>query len=250
MNILVIGELCVDRFVYGKITRLCPEAPVPVFNPLQTIENPGMAGNVVENIITILKTCNITFWHQEEKIIKQRIVDAKSNHMIVRIDEGENEKIKTIVIDAKKKKLLKEANIVIVSDYNKGFLNDEDLWIIGNLSNFSVIDTKRKISEKICNSYTFVKFNEVESFQNSSVSNNPNVIVTLGKQGAKVGEKIYLQESPRETIDVSGAGDTFVAAFSLKYYETKDLEKSINFANLLAGQVVSMRGVVTPQNIF
>lgn len=250
MKIIVIGELCTDRFVYGKIERLCPEAPVPVFNPLEVNENLGMAGNVVENIGAILKTCAVTFWHQEEKITKQRIVDSKSNQMIVRIDEGENEKVKSIVLDEAKKDLLRESDIVIVSDYDKGFLKDEDLYTIGNLSNFSVIDTKRKISEKICEAYTFVKLNESESLQNSSISTRSNVIVTLGKRGAKVGEKIYLQQSPRETIDVSGAGDTFVSAFATKYYETRDLERSISFANLLAGEVVGMRGVVTPQNIF
>ena len=49
-KILVIGELCIDRFVYGEVKRLSPEAPVPVFNPKDIIENKGMAGNVVENL--------------------------------------------------------------------------------------------------------------------------------------------------------------------------------------------------------
>jgi len=49
-KILVIGELCVDRFIYGDVKRLSPEAPVPVFNELEKVENNGMAGNVVENI--------------------------------------------------------------------------------------------------------------------------------------------------------------------------------------------------------
>ena len=50
VKILVIGELCVDRFVYCEIKRLCPEAPVPVLNPVYTTTNDGMAGNVVENL--------------------------------------------------------------------------------------------------------------------------------------------------------------------------------------------------------
>jgi hypothetical protein len=50
MKITVIGEICTDIFVYGETKRLSPEAPVPVFNPLFTDENPGMAGNAVENL--------------------------------------------------------------------------------------------------------------------------------------------------------------------------------------------------------
>jgi D-beta-D-heptose 7-phosphate kinase/D-beta-D-heptose 1-phosphate adenosyltransferase len=50
MNILVIGDSCTDVFRYGKVTRIAPEAPVPVIVPEKEIANPGMAGNVVANL--------------------------------------------------------------------------------------------------------------------------------------------------------------------------------------------------------
>ena len=43
MSILVIGDSCIDIFIYGDIDRVCPEAPVPVFKPTSQTENPGMA---------------------------------------------------------------------------------------------------------------------------------------------------------------------------------------------------------------
>jgi D-beta-D-heptose 7-phosphate kinase/D-beta-D-heptose 1-phosphate adenosyltransferase len=49
-NVVVIGDTCTDRFVYGYSERLAPEAPVPVFNPINETTNPGMSGNVVRNI--------------------------------------------------------------------------------------------------------------------------------------------------------------------------------------------------------
>ena len=58
-NILVIGESCKDYFVYGESNRLCPEAPAPVFNPIETIGNPGMASNVYRNIRELHKDCDI-----------------------------------------------------------------------------------------------------------------------------------------------------------------------------------------------
>ena len=50
MKILVIGDSCKDIFIYGKIERLSPEAPVPVIMPTFQKDNPGMAANVVANL--------------------------------------------------------------------------------------------------------------------------------------------------------------------------------------------------------
>ena len=49
-RILVIGEQCVDKFVYCNAKRLSPEAPVPVLNPIKTTKNQGMAGNTLANV--------------------------------------------------------------------------------------------------------------------------------------------------------------------------------------------------------
>ena len=50
VKILVIGESCRDVFIYGECNRLCPEAPVPVFNPVKSVDNGGMARNVYRNV--------------------------------------------------------------------------------------------------------------------------------------------------------------------------------------------------------
>jgi len=93
---LVIGELGTDRFVYCKITRLCPEAPVPVLNPVEIKENKGMAGNVVENLNALSNDIEVVHWHQSTKIEKTRFVEKKSNQMITRVDDGEIEKCDTL----------------------------------------------------------------------------------------------------------------------------------------------------------
>ena len=49
MTILIVGDSCEDVFIYGDITRLTPEAPAPVFNPLREKTNGGMAKNVAKN---------------------------------------------------------------------------------------------------------------------------------------------------------------------------------------------------------
>ena len=76
--------------------------------------------------------------------------------------------------------------------------------------------------------------------------NHNGLIVTLGDEGALFNGQIIEQENPQQTIDVSGAGDTFVAAFVLKFFETLEEIPSIEYANKMASIVVSKRGVVTP----
>jgi bifunctional ADP-heptose synthase (sugar kinase/adenylyltransferase) len=244
MTITVIGEYCTDTFIYCETKRLSPEAPVPVLNPIETITNPGMAGNVVENVKSLSPLSRIFNVHQKNEIKKTRYVDYKSNHMFIRVDE--NDTSESFHRNISLTNAILNSDIVIVSDYNKGFLSENDLLEIGKLSKLSILDSKKKLSEDIINSYTFVKMNESEYRQNIHLSNKSNIIVTLGSKGCMFDEEIYKSPSPKETIDVSGAGDTFTSAFILKYYETKKINESLIFANEMASIVVSKRGVTTP----
>ena len=247
-KILVIGELCTDHFIYGQVKRMCPEAPVPVFNPIRTVKNPGMAGNVVENIKAMQKDSEVVFWHQSEEITKKRIVDEKSNQMIVRIDDGEEKPVQEFgFLSPERRGVIQESDIVIVSDYQKGYLSDSTLVQIGQNAKFSVLDTKRKLTKEIVDVFSFIKLNEHEAEQNKEFRNCDNVIVTVGARGAiTFGELLHIQQWPVETIDVSGAGDTFTAAFAIKYAETKNLSTAIWYANAMSAKVVSKRGVATP----
>ena len=240
MKILVIGDSCKDVFIYGTANRLCPEAPVPVFIPKRKTETGGMAENVYENIQSL--GIGVDLITNQEVITKTRYVEEKTNHQIIRVDS-----------DASKSKRIEGIEhipysdycAVIISDYNKGFLDSTDLWNIGHLAKFSILDTKRKLTPDIANKFSFIKLNESE-FKNNKHLNPKNIIVTLGSKGACYGGEIIPQENPQQTIDVSGAGDTFVAAFVLKFFETLEERPSIEYANKMASIVVSRRGVVTP----
>jgi D-beta-D-heptose 7-phosphate kinase/D-beta-D-heptose 1-phosphate adenosyltransferase len=248
MKITVIGELCTDVFVYGETKRLSPEAPVPVFNPLYVEKNMGMGGNVIENLKSLYHSVRIKIKHihQLQPIKKTRYVDDKSNHMFIRIDEGE-ETVTPLELNDEIINEIKESDAIIVSDYNKGFLNEKLLLEIAQHSRFIVMDTKKKITDSLLSNFDFVKLNESEFNKHNFHKNLLNrVIVTLGSNGAKYIDKTYPSPDPRETIDVSGAGDTFTASFTLKYLETNDVSESIIFANKMASIVVSKRGVTTP----
>lgn len=248
MNVLVIGEVCEDVFVYGKVNRLSPEAPVPVFVPVRTTRNMGMAGNVFNNVKSMTKDATIHLLRQMGNITKTRYIDDKSNHMFMRIDEGDD-KVQKIDDNQRSYVTISDYNITIVSDYNKGFLTDIDIVNIGKSSTgLSILDSKRILTEDILTSYSFIKVNEEEYLRNKGLIDeyNFNVIVTLGKRGVMYRNEIIPSPSPKETIDVSGAGDTFTASFILKFNETLDIKQSIEFANQMSAIVVSKRGVVTP----
>lgn len=244
MKITVIGELCTDVFVYGETKRLSPEAPVPVFNPIHTEKNAGMAGNVVENLMSLNSELHIAFIHQDKIITKTRFVDEKSNHMFIRVDEGE-ETIEPLVLTDEMIDIIKESDAVIISDYNKGFLSENLLREITYHSRFSIMDTKKKITTSILSCFNFVKLNESEFLKHDFKRLN-KLLITLGSRGAKYMDKVFPSPDPKETIDVSGAGDTFTASFTVKYLETKNIEESIIYANQMSSIVVSKRGVTTP----
>jgi D-glycero-beta-D-manno-heptose-7-phosphate kinase len=244
MKVLVIGEICVDKFVYCAAKRLSPEAPVPVLTPVKTIKNQGMAGNTLANVRALAPEYYTMLLGQNEPITKTRYVEEKSNHMFLRVDEGET----TITpfkwsmdIDV----MIGQSDIVIVSDYNKGFLSNADLKEIGRKSKLSILDSKRRLTNDIVEAFTFVKLNESERSNNPELQGN-NIITTLGKKGAEYKNIIFESPDPQDTIDVSGAGDTFTSAFIVKYFQLQDENTAIKFANRKAAEVVSKRGVVVP----
>ena len=243
-KIVVIGDTCKDVFIYGESKRLSPEAPVPVFTPLYTVVNDGMAGNVVANISAISPKTRIDFYHSYERITKTRYVDAKTNHLFLRVDD---EPASTrISLTEKILSDVQEADAVVISDYNKGFLSEDDLYKLSKLAKFAIIDTKKRIDPIHLSHFNFIKINEHEANQGVADELIEKTIVTLGPQGARYRDTTYPSPSPKETIDVSGAGDTFLAAFTIKYLEVQDVDVAISYANKMCSIVVSKRGVSTP----
>lgn len=245
-RILVIGDVCKDVFIYGQCKRLSPEAPVPVFNPIEKTVNEGMAGNVVANLRAINPYLEVEFFRNLDEITKTRYVDKNTNHLFLRVDD--EPRINRIWFTSEMMSLISDADAVVVSDYNKGFLTEEDIQFISTKARWCILDSKKQLTPSIISNYSFIKLNESEYKANKDALTylNKKVIVTLGSRGAEYMNDIYPSPDPKETIDVSGAGDTFLAAFTIKYLETQDTSESIKYANTLSSIVVGKRGVVTP----
>lgn len=253
MKVLVIGEHCVDKFIYGKITRLCPEAPVPVLNPVEEKINNGMSGNVVDNLKALVEDIEIIHWHQSNPIEKIRYVEQKSNQMVVRIDTGELVPCESLsFLSPDQKRTISESDIVIISDYNKGYLSPGMINEIASIGSLTLLDSKKKMDFEMIKNLSFVKLNEIEYSNNRDLvdSNPEKFIVTLGSSGAMYNGVSFPSRDPQETIDVSGAGDTFISSFAVKYFLSGDISSSIDFANDACADVVSRKGVSVPDKRF
>lgn len=249
--ILVIGDSCTDKFVYGKCERICPEAPVPVFTPVRETTNWGMAGNVVKNLRALGE--EVISQTNAVRMEKKRIVDEKTNQMLVRIDSPDGcehigEGTRDLYVGKSYEDFRSKLKAVVISDYNKGYLNEEDIEIIINSYNCPVfMDTKKKLG-KWCLGIDFIKINDVE-YTNSrelieGLDIKDKIIVTKGGEGAEYRGILYPTQKC-SVQDLSGAGDTFLAGLVHKYSETEDIAQSITFANEVATKVVQKRGVTT-----
>lgn len=240
-KVLVIGEFGIDSFVYGKIERLNPEAPTPILTPIETRENWGMAGNTFRNLQSVDKF-DVHFFGNEIPAKKVRYVDEKSNYILMRVDwNDEIERIKNI-----DEEFIASFDAVVISDYNKGFLEPEDISVIARAAKLSFMDTKKPLDNWALG-IDFIKINEKESknpkHNSCTIGNLEEVlIVTLGGNGARYNGKHYPTKSAN-VVDVVGAGDTFMSAFVTYILSDKKVDQAISFANKCSGEAVKRRGV-------
>jgi D-beta-D-heptose 7-phosphate kinase/D-beta-D-heptose 1-phosphate adenosyltransferase len=252
-NIVVIGESCIDEYVYGTCDRVCPEAAALCFrhSNYKTV-NSGMAGNTYEN----LKALNDNDQHKidlitcRSTIIKRRFIDKKYNSIIFREDIND----KSDKINLTNYNSLKDYDYIVISDYNKGFLSIDDIKQISAIKRSDClifIDTKKSLKD-LSKFVDFIKINSPEFEQNAQyideIIKYSNLIVTKGEKGATFYSKNEIKDFATEKVilrDVCGAGDTFLAGLVIKYSETKDINESIKYANACACKVVAKFGVVT-----
>lgn len=243
-KILVLGESCKDVFVYCRAERLAPDLPVPVLSVVENIENPGMAANVERNIKNIFTDVDLYTNDAWETVTKTRYMHGQTNHMFIRIDTDHH--IPRVNV---KKVPLKKYDLIAISDYNKGFLTEEDIQYICEHHHNVFMDTK-KILGKWALKSKYIKINNFEyerSKESLPKGLEKKIIYTKGEQGAFFNGKNYPVGKKVEVKDVSGAGDSFFAALLVKYAETGDIEKAITFANECASEVVKHKGVTLIQ---
>ena len=240
-KVLVIGENCIDVFVYGSSERQSPEGDAPVFVPQQEIYGDGMAYNSANNLSS--QGVDVDIISNPDEIIKRRYVDTNTNKLFLRVDEGD--KVERYNVENLPQNI-GEYDAILISDYNKGFLTEEDIQHISQKHDLVIVDTKKKLGEW-CKDITFIKLNRREYKNNIEPIQlhdwlKEKLVITLDKDGV-IHQEVRYPAEVKEPVDICGAGDTFIASFTRKYIETKDVSQSIVHANHAAGQVIQKRGV-------
>lgn len=245
MRVAVVGDACVDVYQYCSVARLAPERPVPVVDVLESIETPGMAANVHRNLtamgIESTLFCN-RGWLQQRKT---RIVDSRSNHMFVRIDQTSIDK-SDCLLDVDMERVL-DHDVVLIADYDKGYLSHETIAVLTEHHDRVFLDTKKRLDSWAVDAYN-IKINETEygisrAFIEDTLKSK--VIQTRGAEGCRYRDQDFPVD-PKTVLDVSGAGDTFHAGLVAAFTATGNVRESISYANQCASLVVQLPGMRLP----
>ena len=242
MKVLIIGDIIIDRYIYGTSTRLSPEAPVPVVTQKRIVETQGGAGLVYKNLKSLGVDVDL-FDYYYPKSTKTRVLC--DGHYITRIDDdvivpGEN------TLEDILKKDFSEYTYVILSDYNKGVL-DKSLEIIEHLNTFGckVIVDPKKHADQYKGAW-LVKPNHKEFKEFEFTNWKGNFIVTNAGDNVVGNIDDIMYNVPVERIevsDVTGAGDCFLATFVYALTKKYDYESAITLA--VQGSTESVKHVGT-----
>lgn len=261
---IVIGDNIEDIYIFGTSIRLSPEAPVPVIIPLKTERRPGGAANVVENLRALGENPEFIY-NPDQFLTKTRVI--ANGQIICRIDDEEYADY-----DPTPQFDVSHHSLAVLSDYNKGVLNDP-VKVIKNLrlkGIKSIVDGKKPPSCYYgawtfkCNQKEFehllgkeFNFNEAKEYCERCCErcDFDYMIVTLGSRGCfgydHTNRSAFINSAKERAIrDVTGAGDVFLAAFA-HFIQSDDFVHAVKKANILAGISVEHFGtyVLTEEDV-
>jgi len=306
-NIAVIGDLMLDSYIWGKVTRISPEAPVPVVHVNKKTFCLGGAANVMKNIVSLggkstafsilgsqqtgvqlldlikkngIKYDNIVIDKDYLTIEKQRII--AESQQLARVDYEDKDSIPTYLHDYITERILKlikfrRIDAIIFEDYAKGLITSEMMTTILDAANENEIITSldphpsRKLKFK---NITLITPNQSEAFGLAGVYSKDlihppikdpalievadtldkewkaeQLLVTLGSKGMALFEKgkepVHIPTRAKEIFDVTGAGDTVIATYTLALLGGASGKEAAEISNHAAGIVVGRVGTAS-----
>lgn len=297
-KILVVGDIMLDRFVYGSVNRISPEAPVPVLKWSHENHMPGGAANVALNLARLGISVSlvgviggdiggeqlIASLGDEPNIKLNAIIDKKrqttvktrftsTGQQMLRVDH----ETPLPIIDAVYKRVLKSvekalktADVMILSDYDKGVIDHSTakaLISLAKKAGVKVIADPKKSNPSIFAGVDIMTPNFGELTQmtalplTSPASINfaaadimtahkiKSILVTLGADGMMLAQPKkpphHVQSLAQSVFDVSGAGDTVIAMLSAAIAAGASPEDATTLSNIAAGIVVGKSGTAT-----
>ena len=294
-KIICIGDIILDHYINGKVERMSPEASIPILKMESQQYQIGGVGNVARNIAKIGGKTSLFYLSSNDpssviinkmlkkeknissikiKIpnfktpVKTRFINKKK-HML-RVDDEDNNfiiinKYKMLIVQRLKREI-KKNDLIILSDYNKGMLDE---YLIKKIINISIrykkliIADPKKINLSIYSNVTLLTPNQKEVTDSAKTNflseknliifgkklikqyNIKNLLITRSAKGMLLinnNSIIKYKTNAKEVIDVTGAGDTVIAILSLMLSLGLSIDESIKISNYAAGMVVGKSG--------
>lgn len=299
LSALVVGDLMLDEYIYGKATRISPEAPVMVVRHDRTKRVPGGAANVAQNLLALGARTSVIgvvggddagrllgeslepLGFAEVKLVeesdrqttrKTRIL-ADSAHQVLRIDSEDEKPANEEACEQlheEAKKMLRQADVLVLSDYLKGTLSKSLVTtliseatslgktVVANpkprsaqwYAGANLISMNRKEASEMLGLYPSL----IDAQADTAAGNlrdllHSAVLITLGDSGmvAASPSRICRINAPRvEVYDTAGAGDTVIATSALGIAAVGFDKMVFDLAALAAASVVRKIGVAVP----
>jgi D-glycero-beta-D-manno-heptose-7-phosphate kinase len=304
-RLLVIGDLMLDEFVWGRVSRISPEAPVPVVEVLRESFFPGGAANVARNVRecgaevyvmglvgkdspadrlrSILEAGGIRLEtlaveSEFQTIVKTRIIARQQQ--LVRVDHERPHAVTTASLERclqQITEMLPKLDSIIFEDYGKGFIVQsfvDEVTRLARAAGKVVTADPNPRSPIEWRHLTAVKPNRSEAFAAANVAwqepetepqkdqhlleigkrllqrwDPDQLLITLGEQGmmlfTKADEPHHIPPRAREIYDLSGAGDTAIALFTLALISGATPVEAAEISNHASGVVVAKLGTAT-----
>ena len=251
MKVLVIGDIIIDKYIYGSSTRLSPEAPVPVVTQERTEESLGGAGLVYKNLKSL--GVDVSLYEPDQPAsIKTRVMC--DGHYVTRIDNDYIADGYDVLEDLQEFPFDKY-NYVILSDYNKGVLDfAEQIIQLANEAGCRVIVDPKRSAEHYKGAW-LIKPNYKEFSDFGFADWKGNIITTAAGNNvvARIDSKVYDISVERvEVSDVTGAGDCFLAAFVYGLTLEKDYQTCLEIAVKASRESVQHTGtyILKPKDLY
>lgn len=292
IRVLVVGDAMLDRYWFGDVQRISPEAPVPVVAVSDSDERAGGAANVACNISSLGAACDLVavVGNDEaadtlEKILSDRGVNARfarddehittvklrlisRNQQLLRADferQPAHDYLRQVMQQVEESLL--QADILLLSDYGKGMLQDVGKMIdaartrgikclvdpkgrdFARYRGATMITPNRHEFEDVvgaCQSLDDMAEKAAHLLREIDVE---YLLITLSDKGMALfnttGLVFHRKARAREVFDVSGAGDTVIGVIAAMLAAGADYETAIHVANAAAAVVVGKLGTAT-----
>jgi len=295
-KILVVGDLMIDKYLWGECDRVSPEAPVQIINVKKETKVLGGAGNVANNLISlgskvdllsVIGGCEISneliklfkeiklstdyLIVQKDRVTSKKTRIISAQQQVIRYDIESDEDINK---DSEKNlidifsSIINKFELVILSDYGKGVLTNgvvqEIIRIANSIGIKVIVDPKGSDYSKYTSAYlltpnkkeaseaTGINISDEKSIKSSlaylkkSCKLNTSLI-TLSEGGIAIFDGQFRTHPTvaKEVFDVTGAGDTVIAALGYALATKQNIDSAVILANLAAGVVVGKIGSAT-----